>query len=876
MNEEELKQKYNIGKNIANAIEKGDLSEENLGEPGKEALAYYREISGEKAPEMDKHKYNIGKNLAGMIERGEQSEEKLGELGKEALAYYREISGEKAPEMDKHKYNIGKNLASRIEMGEQVEENLPQLGREALAYYRENKDKVEPKVVYEVSKEEQRLEEERLAAEKLAEAERLAEEQRLEAERQEAERLAEEQRLEAERLAAEKLAEAERLAEEQRLEAERQEAERLAEEQRLEEERLAAEKLAEAERLAEEQRVEEERLAAEKLAEAERLAEEQKLEEENKQEEKKKSVDVLQLEVKKITRYDEYTVNEFVRDLVKARSDIEKANEELDSRDESVKEEKKKIKSTLSKWEKEKERIRRKLESKQQENEAKINENQQGMLNLENEVKANEEKMQDLDQESEEYVDLEKANNEIMRKMSRVKGSITRYEKKINNLIEIIGNLEEENVLEGLKPPRTIDKVATRPGRSVRKVNNDEKQKEENEQSEVIDEIGHIEEQPVNEEVVKLEEEIKKSAERMKAYRESGNYEQEAAERAYYNSLVSQMNDLKTERESEDKKEEIVQDEVAKLEEEIRKSAERMKAYRESGNYEQEAAEHAYYNSLVSKMNELKPEIAKTDEEKPGKVKTDAETSGKVKTDDETSGKIKTDDEKKSEVKWHPKLTQEQIDELIAEGLEPGDNEYNLYLWNHGINPFEEKMKPKTEPDKATIDEVLEKYKNDGFGKNAFGWYFNPWKDEFDEEYDPHNDPEYNEKLKEEKAKVKTTELVKPITDEKEEIEVDLKKLNLRPEKQTVAKNEANLPIEVKKENLFSKIGKFLKNVWEFLKSDFKETWIEKDDEEYVVPQKRTTRSDFAETVRAHVDEKDAAKKLSENSQFKEIEDQEK
>ena len=37
------------------------------------------------------------------------------------------------------------------------------------------------------------------------------------------------------------------------------------------------------------------------------------------------------------------------------------------------------------------------------------------------------------------------------------------------------------------------------------------------------------------------------------------------------------------------------------------------------------------------------------------------------------------------EIKWNSKLTPEQIDELKAEGLEPGDPEYDQYLLNHGI-----------------------------------------------------------------------------------------------------------------------------------------------------------------------------------------------
>lgn len=48
-----------------------------------------------------------------------------------------------------------------------------------------------------------------------------------------------------------------------------------------------------------------------------------------------------------------------------------------------------------------------------------------------------------------------------------------------------------------------------------------------------------------------------------------------------------------------------------------------------------------------------------------------------------------------NENKWHPKLTQEQIDELEAEGIKPGDNEYTMALWNYGINPNEPEQEEK-------------------------------------------------------------------------------------------------------------------------------------------------------------------------------------
>jgi len=65
-------------------------------------------------------------------------------------------------------------------------------------------------------------------------------------------------------------------------------------------------------------------------------------------------------------------------------------------------------------------------------------------------------------------------------------------------------------------------------------------------------------------------------------------------------------------------------------------------------------------------------------------------------------------DDDKEDIKWHPKLTDEQIEELIAEKIYPGDNEYNMYLWNHGINPFDkesEKSEPvKSEPVKSKTE----------------------------------------------------------------------------------------------------------------------------------------------------------------------------
>ena len=515
-------------------------------------------------------------------------------------------------------------------------------------------------------------------------------------------------------------------------------------------------------------------------------------------------------EVKKITRYNGYTVNEFIRGLVKARGDIENAKEELAQRAdkvtenlenveteiteeeikqnaeevENIKQEKKRIEKILSNWEKEKERIHGILTKKKEKNEQKITENEQKITGLESNIQANEEKMKDLDQESNEYKELEKENISLRRKISSARGNITRYTKQMNNLIEIIGNLETEKVLEGL----TIERASTLPGKNIRKL------AVENGDKKIItaDVPKHEEtvaEPEISEERLNLEKQIRKSAERMKEYKENGNYEQEAAERAYYSKLVSKLSELNTAEPEEKKTEETVEDETAKeilsLEEQIRKSAERMKEYKENGNYEQEAAERAYYSELVSKLSGLKANKEEpvkatrttteqqsaqtvkatrtTTEQQPAqtvkatRTTTEQQPAQTVKATRTTTEQQPAQTTKQEIVQWNSKLTPEQIEELIAEGIKPGDNEYDLYLWNHGINPFESQIRTKAEQ-KPEIDEVLQKYSNDGFGQNAFGWYFNPWTSEYDKDYDPHKDKAYNDKIEEMESTIEQEE----------------------------------------------------------------------------------------------------------------------
>lgn len=97
----------------------------------------------------------------------------------------------------------------------------------------------------------------------------------------------------------------------------------------------------------------------------------------------------------------------------------------------------------------------------------------------------------------------------------------------------------------------------------------------------------------------------------------------------------------------------------------------------------------------------------------------------------------------------------------------------------------------KTAKEGKEIDEVLQKYRNEGFGQNALGWYFNPWKDEYDATYDPHNDFSYNSNLRSNKE-----EIHKEKTNKAEKANAEAEVLD----------NQENNNLPAKKENIFKKL----------------------------------------------------------------------
>lgn len=76
------------------------------------------------------------------------------------------------------------------------------------------------------------------------------------------------------------------------------------------------------------------------------------------------------------------------------------------------------------------------------------------------------------------------------------------------------------------------------------------------------------------------------------------------------------------------------------------------------------------------------------------------------------------------------------------------DSQYNFWGNNDDNNGYDDNDNDAGYGNQGQLgdgdrDEALERYNQEGFGQNSAGVYYNPWTDEYDEGYDPHNDPSY-------------------------------------------------------------------------------------------------------------------------------------
>ncbi len=102
------------------------------------------------------------------------------------------------------------------------------------------------------------------------------------------------------------------------------------------------------------------------------------------------------------------------------------------------------------------------------------------------------------------------------------------------------------------------------------------------------------------EKILQLKEELARSAEKRKEYKESGMYEEYAEEASRYSSLVGEIGELEEWKQCINRPGKILE-----LKERLARSAERRKEYKESGMYEMYAEEASRYSRLVGEIREL-------------------------------------------------------------------------------------------------------------------------------------------------------------------------------------------------------------------------------------------------------------------------------
>ena len=189
----------------------------------------------------------------------------------------------------------------------------------------------------------------------------------------------------------------------------------------------------------------------------------------------------------------------------------------------------------------------------------------------------------------------------------------------------------------------------------------------------------------------------------------------------------------------------------------------------------------------------------RTDEE----VSKEEELAWQEHDDKEKSNeRTETEEEKEATEKWMngEDIEKETKKDRTRKTIDPNLHK-DVVTPELKIEPKKEDETQKTAEASKEIDEVLQKYKNEGFGQNALGWYFNPWIDEYDATYDPHNDASYNPNIKKEEKEDSHKEDVK-----KEEEKEATKKWMNDEEAEVIDNQDKNNNLPAKKENIFKKL----------------------------------------------------------------------
>ncbi len=131
-----------------------------------------------------------------------------------------------------------------------------------------------------------------------------------------------------------------------------------------------------------------------------------------------------------------------------------------------------------------------------------------------------------------------------------------------------------------------------------------------------------------------------------------------------------------------------------------------------------------------------------------------------------------------------PNYDEEALRKYQSEGF--GQNAFGHYFNPHE-NDFDENYNPVEDEDYnqrvKNENEALKKYQSEGFGQNAFGHYFNPHENDFDEKYDPRTDKAFNKGL-DKPENANTKELNKPENVDNKTIENNDENIKI-PERQS-------------------------------------------------------------------------------------------
>ena len=175
-----------------------------------------------------------------------------------------------------------------------------------------------------------------------------------------------------------------------------------------------------------------------------------------------------------------------------------------------------------------------------------------------------------------------------------------------------------------------------------------------------------------------------------------------------------------------------------------------------------ESAETPTSDLETEKTAEIDSTLAGLPDEKDKSLEPAGRTDGKkAVTESETadihdSGLDAKKDDLEFPVKWNinmglitPKDMKNIMERYKADGYYK--NVYGRYF-NPWIDDFDENYSPFEDKEynplagSITSDEkekIMERYKADGYYKNVYGRYFNPWIDDFDENYNPLNDRKF-------------------------------------------------------------------------------------------------------------------------------------